>query len=252
MIAYSARVVQISRTGKRWRDHRRRAEGASGAHAGRGRRVQCPRVARGPLGRGASGSGSTRWRMLMVMGGCRPRSLRRWIWTLRSHQPKRMKHGSRRLATNVLGEYTLVEAVLEAAGDLDGDGKLSRREINAHAKQEVARHRARAAMATTQPAARSVASGLYSHWRCGVHLNKLTYYRAFTTGKSSWRRCVQRELGAVDRRRRPRREAHAIRHGDAFQRHGVVGVGRGIQRGLRRLPSDRAWSTNCAGVAEEL
>jgi len=35
----------------------------------------------------------------------------------------------------------LVDAVLEAAGDLDGDGKLSRWEINAHAAQEVARHR---------------------------------------------------------------------------------------------------------------
>ena len=56
-----------------------------------------------------------------------------------------MKHAIARAGYETFsGEYTLVEAVLEAAGDLDGDGKLSRWEINAHAKQEVARHRDRA------------------------------------------------------------------------------------------------------------
>ena len=58
---------------------------------------------------------------------------------------KELKHAIARAGYETFsGEYTLVEAVLEAAGDLDGDGKLSRWEINAHAKQEVARHRDRA------------------------------------------------------------------------------------------------------------
>ena len=53
---------------------------------------------------------------------------------------KELKHAIARAGYETFsGEYTLVEAVLEAAGDLDGDGKLSRWEINAHAAQEVAR-----------------------------------------------------------------------------------------------------------------
>jgi len=55
---------------------------------------------------------------------------------------KELKHAIARAGYETFsGEYTLVDAVLEAAGDLDGDGKLSRWEINAHAAQEVARHR---------------------------------------------------------------------------------------------------------------
>ena len=49
---------------------------------------------------------------------------------------KELKHAIARAGYETFsGEYTLVEAVLEAAGDLDGDGKLSRWEINAHAKE---------------------------------------------------------------------------------------------------------------------
>ena len=62
---------------------------------------------------------------------------------------------------------------------------------------------------------------------------------------------VQRELGRRVRVGVRAREAHAIRHGDAFQRHEVVGVGRGIQHGLRRLPELDRVIHQLRGVAEE-